>query len=157
MTGLLVGGRVGAGITAELGTMRVTEQIDALRATGVSAVRVLVTPRLVAGLLVFPLLVVVANVVGILGGLLIAVVLLHIDSHLFWNTILDLTTFRDYLSGLGKSVAFGFLVALAGCYQGLTFAGGSTERGQATTGTVVAIGSAVLITDFLLTQFFFIV
>jgi phospholipid/cholesterol/gamma-HCH transport system permease protein len=157
MTALLVGGRVGAGITAELGAMRVTEQIDALRATGVSAVRVLVTPRLIAGLLVFPLLVVVANVVGILGGLLIAVVQLHIDSRLFWNTILDLTTFRDYLSGLGKSVAFGFLVALAGCYQGLTFSGGSTELGHATTGTVVAIGSAVLITDFLLTQFFFIV
>ena len=157
MTALLVGGRVGAGITAELGAMKVTEQVDALRATGVSIVRLLVVPRLVAGLLVFPLLVIVANVVGILGGLVIAVVQLHIDSRLFWNTILDLTTFRDYLSGVGKSVAFGFLVALAGCYQGLTFTGGSTELGHATTQTVVAIGSAVLVADFLLTQLFFIV
>ena len=157
MTALLVGGRVGAGITAELGAMMVTEQVDALRAIGVSVVKFLVVPRLLAGLLVFPLLTIVANVVGVLGGLVIAVFQLHIDSRLFWNTVLDLTTFRDYLSGVGKSVAFGFLVTLAGCYKGLTFTGGSTELGHATTATVVAIGSAVLIADFLLTQLFFVV
>ncbi|MBI3858495.1 MAG: ABC transporter permease [Planctomycetes bacterium] len=156
MTALLVGGKVGAGITAELGAMKVTEQIDALRAIGESHVKFLVVPRLLAGLVVFPLLTIIANVIGIIGGLLVAVFQLHLDYQLYANTILDLTTFRDYFSGVGKAVAFGLLVALAGCYQGLTFKGGSTELGQATTGTVVGIGIAVLVADYLLTQLFFV-
>lgn len=157
MAALLVGGKVGAGITAELGAMKVTQQIDALRAIGASYVRILVVPRLVAGIVVFPLLTVVADTVGVVGGLLVAVVQLRVDSMLYWNTILDLTTFADYLSGFAKSVVFGFLVALAGCHHGLTFSGGSTELGHATTATVVAIGIAVLVSDYLLTQLFFLV
>lgn len=157
MVALLVGGKVGAGITAELGAMRVTEQVDALRAIGANYVKFLVVPRLLAGLVVFPLLTSIADVTGVLGGLLVAAVQFRLDHMLYWNTLLELTTFRDYLSGLGKSVVFGFLVALAGCYQGLSSAGGSTELGHATTGTVVGIGIAVLVTDYLLTQLFFLV
>ncbi len=156
ITALLVGGKVGAGITAELGAMRVTEQVDALRAIGANYIKFLVVPRLLAGLVVFPLLTIIANVVGILGGLLVATVQLRLDYMLYWNTILDATTFQDYFSGFGKSVVFGFLVALVGCYQGLTFTGGSTELGRATTGTVVVIGISVLAVDYLLTQFFFL-
>jgi len=156
MTALLVGGKVGAGITAELGAMRVTEQVDALRAIGVNYVKFLVVPRLLAGLVVFPLLTIIANVVGIFGGLLVAMLQFRIDYMLYWNTIFDITTFQDYFSGFGKSVVFGFLIALAGCYQGLTFTGGSTELGRATTDTVVVIGIAVLVADYLLTQLFFL-
>ncbi len=156
MTALLVGGKVGAGITAELGAMMVTEQVDALRAIGANHVKFLVVPRLLAGLVVFPLLTSIANAVGILGGLLVAMLQYRLDYMLYWNTIFDFTTFRDYFSGFGKSVVFGFLVALAGCYQGLTFVGGSTELGRATTGTVVVIGIAVLVADYLLTQLFFL-
>jgi phospholipid/cholesterol/gamma-HCH transport system permease protein len=156
MVALLVGGRVGAGITAELGAMKVTEQIDALRAIGENYVKFLVVPRLLAGVVVFPLLTIIANVVGILGGLLVAMFQFRIDYMLYWNTIFNITTFQDFFSGFGKSVVFGFLIALAGCYQGLTFKGGSTELGRATTGTVVVIGIAVLVTDYLLTQLFFL-
>lgn len=156
MTALLVGGKVGAGITAELGAMMVTEQVDALRAIGANYVKFLVVPRLLAGLVVFPLLTIIANVVGIIGGLLVAMFQFRIDYVLYWNTIFDFTTFQDFFSGIGKSVVFGFLVALAGCYQGLTFEGGSTELGHATTGTVVVIGIAVLVADYLLTQLFFL-
>lgn len=155
MVALLVGGKVGAGITAEIGAMRVTEQVDALRAIGANYVKFLVVPRVLAGLVVFPLLVIIANVSGVIGGLLVATGQLRLDYMLYWNTIFDLTTFRDYFSGFGKSVVFGFLVAVAGCYQGLTFTGGSAEIGHATTRTVVAIGIAVLVADYLLTQLFF--
>jgi len=157
MTALLVGGKVGAGITAELGAMMVTEQVDALRAIGANYVKFLVVPRLLAGLVVFPLLTIVANVVGVIGGLLVAMFQYRLDYVLYWNTIFNFTTFQDYFSGFGKSVVFGFLIALAGCYQGLTFTGGSVELGRATTGTVVVIGIAVLVADYLLTQLFFLV
>ncbi len=156
MTALLVGGKVGAGITAELGAMRVTEQVDALRAIGANYVKFLVVPRLLAGLVVFPLLTIIANVVGIFGGLLVAMLQFRLDYMLYWNTIFDIITFQDYFSGFGKSVVFGFLIALAGCYQGLTFTGGSAELGRATTDTVVVIGIAVLVADYLLTQLFFL-
>lgn len=156
MTALLVGGKVGAGITAELGAMRVTEQVDALRSIGANYVKFLVVPRLLAGLVVFPLLTIIANVVGIIGGLVVAMSQFHLDYMLYWNTIFDTTSFQDYFSGLGKAVVFGFLVALAGCYQGLTFTGGSTELGRATTATVVVIGISVLVADYLLAQLFFL-
>lgn len=156
MTALLVGGKVGAGIAAELGAMRVTEQLDALRAIGANYVKFLVVPRLLAGVVVFPLLTTIANVVGVIGGLLVAMFQYRLDYVLYWNTIFNFTTFQDYFSGFGKSVVFGFLITLAGCYQGLTFTGGSVELGRATTGTVVVIGIAVLVADYLLTQLFFL-
>lgn len=154
MVALVVGSKVGAGIAAELGAMKVTEQIDALRAIGANVTKFLVVPRLLAGVVAFPLLTLIANVVGIIGGLLVAVFQFRVDAVLYWASIVELTTFDDYLSGLGKSVVFGFLVALAGCYQGLSFTGGSTELGRATTGTVVVIGIAVLVADYVLTQLF---
>lgn len=152
MVALVVGSRIGAGIAAELGAMKVTEQIDALRAIGANVTKFLVVPRLLAGLVAFPLLTIIANVVAIIGGLLVAVFQFRVDPVLYWTGIVELTTLDDCLSGLGKSVVFGFLVALAGCYQGLSFTGGSTELGRATTGTVVVIGIAVLVADYMLTQ-----
>ncbi|OGB92387.1 MAG: hypothetical protein A2Z31_01925 [candidate division NC10 bacterium RBG_16_65_8] len=156
MTALLVGGKVGAGITAELGAMRVTEQVDALRVIGANSVKYLVVPRLLAGVVAFPLLTIIANAVGVVGGLLVALFQYRLDATLYWNTVFDFTTFQDYFSGFAKSIVFGFLVALAGCYQGLSFTGGSVELGRATTATVVVIGIAVLVADFLLTQCFFL-
>lgn len=156
MVALLVGGKVGAGITAELAAMRVTEQVDALQVIGADYLKFLVIPRLLAGLIAFPLLTAIADVTGVFGGLLVAMAQFHVDHLLYWNMIVDLTTYRDYVSGSAKSLAFGFLVALAGCYHGLTFSGGSTELGRATTGTVVVIGIAVLVADYLLTQLFFV-
>lgn len=156
MTALLVGGKVGAGITAELSVMRVTEQVDALRAIGANYMKFLVVPRLLAGVVVFPLLTIFADVAGIIGGLLVAMFQYRVDHMLYWNNVFDFTTYRDYFSGFGKSVVFGFLIALTGCYQGLTFTGGSMEVGRATTGTVVVIGIVVLVADYLLTQLFFV-
>ncbi|MFQ5657997.1 MAG: MlaE family ABC transporter permease, partial [Candidatus Methylomirabilales bacterium] len=98
----------------------------------------------------------IANVVGIIGGLVVAMSQFQLDYMLYWNTIFDTTTFQDYFSGLAKAVVFGFLVALTGCYQGLTFTGGSTELGRATTGTVVVIGISVLVADYLLGLLFFL-
>ena len=154
MVALVVGSKVGAGIAAELGAMKVTEQIDALRAIGANALKLLVVPRLLAGVVAFPLLTLIADVVAIIGGLLVAAFQFRVDPVLYWTSIVQLTTFDDYFSGLGKSVVFGFLVALSGCYQGLSFTGGSTELGRATTGTVVVIGIAVLAADYMLTQVF---
>lgn len=156
MAALLVGGKVGAGITAEIGAMRATEQVDALRAIGANYVKFLVVPRLLAGLIVFPLLTIIADVTGVFGGLLVATFQFQLDHTLYWNTVVDYTTFRDYFSGFGKSVVFGFLVVLAGCHQGLASTVGSTELGHATTGTVVVIGISVLVADYLLTQLFFL-
>lgn len=156
MVALLVGGKVGAGITAELGAMRVTEQVEALRAIGGNYLKLLVTSRLLAAVLVFPFLTVIADVVGVTGGLLVAVFQFGLDSMLYWNTIAELVTLQDYLGGIAKAAVFGFLVALIGCYRGLTFTGGASELGHATTGAVVGIGIAVLAANYLMTQLIFL-
>ena len=156
MVALLVGAKVAAGITAELGAMRVTEQVEALRAIGGNYLKLLVTSRLLAAVLVFPILTVIADVVGVIGGLLVAVFQFSLDSRLYWNTIAELVTVQDYLGGIAKAAVFGFLVALIGCYRGLTFTGGAAELGHATTGAVVGIGIAVLAANYLMTQLIFL-
>jgi phospholipid/cholesterol/gamma-HCH transport system permease protein len=156
LTAILVGGKVASGITAELGSMKVTEQIDALRALGVNYVKRLIVPRLLAALVVFPLVTILADAIGLFGGMLVVVFDRQVDGYLYWNTISYWVVMRDFLTGLAKSVVFGALVTLIGCYNGLGTEGGTEGLGRSTTDTVVQVAMAVIISDFFLTKLFFI-
>ena len=154
LTAILVGGKVASGITAELGSMKVTEQIDALRSLGVNYVKKLIVPRLLAALLVFPLITVLADGIGLFGGMLIVVFERNVDAYLYWNTISYWVVLKDFLTGIGKSVVFGGLVTLIGCYNGLATEGGTEGLGRSTTATVVQVAMGVIISDFFLTKLF---
>ena len=154
LTAILVGGKVASGITAELGSMKVTEQIDALRSLGVNYVKKLIVPRLLAALLVFPLVTVLADGIGLFGGMLIVVFERNVDAYLYWNTISYWVVLKDFLTGIGKSVVFGGLVTLIGCYNGLATEGGTEGLGRSTTATVVQVAMGVIISDFFLTKLF---
>ena len=152
LTAILVGGKVASGITAELGSMKVTEQIDALRAIGVNYIKKLIVPRLMAALLVFPLLTIMADASGLLGGMLVVVFDRDVDPYLYWNTISYWVVMKDFLTGLAKSVVFGGLITLIGCYNGLETDGGTEGLGRSTTDTVVQVAMAVIVSDFFLTK-----
>jgi len=152
LTAILVGGKAASGITAELGSMQVTEQIDALRALGVNYLKKLVVPRILAALVVFPLVTTLADAVGLVGGMLIVVFERGVDPYLYWNTISYWVVMRDFLSGLAKSVVFGGIITLIGCYNGLATTGGTEGLGRSTTDTVVQVAMAVIISDFFLTK-----
>ena len=152
LTAILVGGKVASGITAELGSMKVTEQIDALRALGVNYLKKLVVPRLLAALVVFPVLVILTDGVGLLGGMVVMVFERNLDTFLYWNTIAYWVVVKDFLSGIAKGMVFGALVTLIGCYNGLATEGGTEGLGRATTATVVQAAMAVIISDFFLTK-----
>ena len=130
LAGLMVAGRVGAAMAAELGTMRVTDQIDALTTLSTNPMKYLVTPRLLGGLLALPLLVVVADILGVLGGFIIATVKLGYNSEVYLTNTLDFVRTDDVVSGLVKAAVFGFLVALMGCYHGYNSRGGAAGRGR---------------------------
>jgi phospholipid/cholesterol/gamma-HCH transport system permease protein len=152
LTAILVGGKVASGITAELGSMKVTEQIDALRAIGVNYIKRLIVPRLMAAVLVFPVVTVLADGVGLLGGMLIAVFDRGVDIYIYWNTISYWVVIRDFLTGVAKSVFFGAIVTLIGCYNGLATEGGTEGLGRSTTATVVQVAMGVIVSDFFLTK-----
>jgi phospholipid/cholesterol/gamma-HCH transport system permease protein len=154
LTALMVGGRVGSGITAELGTMTVTEQVDALRSMAADPVRKLVVPRLAATLLALPLLTILADTMGILGGLIIAVVEEGSTASFYFQHAFRLMTFHDLASGLGKTFFFAYLIAIIGCVNGLSARGGADGVGRATTNTVYAAAIGVLVADFFLTKLF---
>ena len=154
LTAILVGGKVASGITAELGSMKVTEQIDALRALGVNYVKKLIVPRFMAAVLVFPLVTILADGMGLFGGMLIAVFDRNVDPYLYWNTIAYWVVLKDFLTGLGKSLVFGGLVVLIGCYNGLATEGGTEGLGRSTTATVVQVAMGVIISDFFITRLF---
>lgn len=154
VTAILVGGRVGSGFTAELGSMKVTEQIDAMRALGVNHIKTLVVPRVLTTMLAMPLLTVIADALGIFGGMLISQYEFHVDYHQYSNTITQYVQLADVLDGLGKTVVFGFLIGVVGCYNGLTTRGGTEGLGRSTTGTVVTSSLVVFVSDFFLTKFF---
>jgi len=154
LTALLVGGRVGSGITAELGSMKVTEQIDAMRAMGANPIKQLVVPRVLSAMLVLPLLTVLADILGILGGMVISKHEFQVDYQLYYNTVARNLTLADIVSGLGKTVVFGFIIAIVGCFKGLETSGGTEGLGKATTSTVVTSAIIILISDFFLTKFF---
>src|SRR6266508_3107064 len=130
---LMGGGRVGAGMTAEIGTMRVTEQIDALRALATNPVRKLVLPRVVATTLMFPLLTIVSFFLGIIGGLVIAVFTLHLSANFYIRSVITTVKYNDLASGIGKTFFFGFSTGLIACYNGLRTTGGADGVGRATT------------------------
>jgi phospholipid/cholesterol/gamma-HCH transport system permease protein len=154
LTALMVGGRVGSGITAELGSMTVTEQVDALRSMAVSPIRRLVLPRVLAVVIMLPILTALADVLGIFGGLFIAVVELRMTPPDYLNSIWNHLAIQDITSGIAKTFFFGLLVAIIGCYNGLQVTGGATSVGQATTRTVVFASISILISDFFLTKLF---
>lgn len=154
LVALIVGGRIGAGMTAELGTMKVTEQIDAVRAMAADPVRKLVAPKLAATLIMLPSLTILGDLVGILGGLIVAVGELNLSAGLYLNDVLDALTFEDVLSGVGKSFVFGYFIAITACYNGLNARGGADGVGRATTNTVVLASVLVLMSDFFLTKLF---
>jgi len=129
MMSLMVGGRVGAGITAEIGTMKVTEQIDALRALATSPVRKLVVPKVLGTTVMFPVLTIVSNFVGIAGGLLIAVANLHLTANWYLRSVIDTVKVNDLASGIGKTFFFGFAIGLIGCFNGLRTTGGADGVG----------------------------
>ncbi len=152
LAALMVGGRVGAGITAELGSMRVTEQVDAIRAMGADPVQKLVLPRVVAATLTLPVLTTLADLLGILGGLLIADWQYGISPHFYLQTVLNAVHLDDFLSGLAKTFVFGWIIATVGCFMGLRTEGGTVGVGRATTRAVVTASIAVLVSDFFLTK-----
>ena len=154
LTAILVGGKVASGITAELGSMKVTEQIDALRTLGVNYVKRLIVPRVLAALVVFPLLTVLADALGVLGGLAVMVLERGADAYAYWNTTTYWVVPKDFLMGIGKSVFFGIIVTLIGCYNGLSTEGGTEGLGRATTATVVHVTMGVIVSDFFLTKLF---
>jgi phospholipid/cholesterol/gamma-HCH transport system permease protein len=152
LTGLMLAGRVGSGIAAELGSMMVTDQINALRALGTDPVRKLVVPRLLAGFFMTPVLTIIADGVGILGGWLIAVGQLRVASSLYWSSILDGLYMQDAWQGLIKPFFLGFVIVTIGCHVGLRARGGTQGVGRATTSAVVASSVAVIAVDFFLTR-----
>ena len=157
LTAILVGGKVASGITAELGSMKVTEQIDALRMLGVNYIKRLIVPRLLAAVVVFPLLTVLADVIGVLGGMVIMYIERGADMYAYWNVTTYWVVLRDFLTGIGKSFFFGGIVTLIGCYNGLATTGGTEGLGRATTATVVHVTMGVIVSDFFLTKVFLMI
>ncbi len=155
MAGLMVAGRIGAAIAAELGTMRVTEQIDALTTLSTNPFKYLVVPRLLAGTLMLPLLVLVADIIGVFGGFLVCVYRLHFNAGNYISQTWQYLENRDVASGLWKAAAFGFIIALMGCYNGYNSKGGASGVGMATTNAVVGASILILVTNYLLTGIFF--
>lgn len=156
LTALMVAGRVGAGITAELGSMAVTEQVDALRVLAASPVKKLVVPRVGALVIALPLLTVLADVVGLFGGMVMAVSEVGQSRAYFVSHVLQALRIQDITSGIGKSVFFAIFIGIIACYNGLGATGGADGVGKATTNTVVTASIAIIIADFFLTKIFMV-
>ncbi|MDX1622565.1 MAG: ABC transporter permease [Gemmatimonadota bacterium] len=154
LTALMVAGRVGSGIAAELGSMRVGEQIDALEAMGTDPVKKLVKPRVLAGLFMLPVLTILTDTIAILGGNLIAWLSLHQDATTYWNAVWSGLYMSDMFTGLAKPVVFGFIITTVSCYQGITTTGGTEGVGRSTTQSVVLSSILILASDFFLTKLF---
>ncbi len=155
LAGLMVAGRVGAAIAAEIGTMRVTEQIDALRTLSVNPFKYLIAPRVIASTLMLPLLVLVGDIIGVYGGYIVSVYSLGFSPVNYLSQTWDIVQYMDVVSGLFKAGAFGFIVAIMGCYHGFNSARGAQGVGAATTNAVVSSSILILIFNYLLTQIFF--
>ena len=161
LAGLMVAGRVGSGIAAQLGSMKVTEQIDALNTLGTDPIKKLVTPRVLAALIMLPLLTVINDFVGILGGMVIANVYLGLPASAYWRTVFEQIAAggftaryipNDFIMGLAKPFVFGGIISITACYYGLATTGGTEGVGTATTRTVVTASILILIVDYFLTQ-----
>ena len=154
LTALMVAGRVGAGIAAEIGSMVVTDQVDAIRTLGASPVKKIVVPKVMATLIMLPCLTILADIVGILGGMLIAMVELKVSPPFYLGHVQQKLLIGDVMSGVGKSLVFALIISTIGCYNGLITSGGADGVGQATTRTVVFASIGVLVSDFFLTKLF---
>lgn len=156
LTAVIVGGRVGAGMAAEVGSMAVTEQIDAIRALGADPIKKLVLPRVIALIIGMPVLAMLALIFGFTGAMLVISSQFNIPAGFFLRSAIDSVGMNDFLSGICKCPAFGAIIALVGCYFGLTTKGGTEGVGKATTRTVVVVSIAILISDFFLTKLYFL-
>jgi phospholipid/cholesterol/gamma-HCH transport system permease protein len=152
LTGILVAGRSASGIASELGSMLVTEQVDAMRAMGTDPSRKLVTPRVVAGILMLPLLTALNDFVGLLGGCVASVFSLRLGAIEFWTRAINALDFPDLMQGMMKPLVYGFILATVGCYQGLTVRGGTQGVGRATTQAVVVSNVMIIAADVFLTK-----
>lgn len=154
LTSLVVGSRIAAGIAAELGSMAVTEQIDAIRALGADPVKKLVVPRVLAGTVLMPLLACFAIVLGVGSAMVVCRVTFGIQMPFFLSTALDTIDLADFLSGIGKTPVFGFLICLLGCHFGMITRGGTEGVGRSTTTSVVVVSISILVANAILTQLF---
>jgi phospholipid/cholesterol/gamma-HCH transport system permease protein len=157
LTALMVTGRVGSGMAAELGSMVVTQQIDALRVLGSDPVRKLVVPRVVAGAFMVPLLTIISDTLGIFGGSLISIFQLQLSWEYYWRSVGQALGINDLIMGLSKPVVFGIILASVGCFMGLRTAGGTRGVGVSTTQSVVAASVMILISDFFMTKVLLVV
>jgi phospholipid/cholesterol/gamma-HCH transport system permease protein len=155
LAGLMVAGRIGASMAAEIGTMRVTEQVDALTTLNTNPMKYLVAPRLIAGLTMLPFLVLLADVIGVFGGYLVAIYKLGFNPSNYLQRTWDFLEAQDVISGLVKASVFGFIITLMGCYHGYHSRGGAQGVGAATTNAVVSASILILCFDYILTEIFF--
>jgi phospholipid/cholesterol/gamma-HCH transport system permease protein len=155
LAGLMVAGRVGAAMAAELGTMRVTDQIDALRTLSTDPMKYLIAPRLLAGVLALPLLVIVADILGVMGGFIVATAKLGFSPHSYLTNSINFLQWSDVSLSLAKAAVFGLIVSLMGCYHGFKSRGGAQGVGAATTSAVVSASILILAFDYVLTELFF--
>lgn len=157
LAGLMVAGRVGAAMAAEIGTMRVTEQIDALITLSTNPFKYLIAPRLIAAVLTLPLLVLIADIIGVYGGYLVSIHKLGFSPGTYLRNTFDFLEAKDVISGLVKASVFGFIIALMGCYNGFNSKGGAQGVGQATTNAVVSASILILCLNYVITELFFAV
>ena len=155
LAGLMVAGRAGAAIAAEIGTMRVTEQIDALKTLSTNPFSYLVTPRVIAGVLSLPFLVLIGDIIGVFGGYLICVNLLNFNPSVYLQNTYNFVEFIDIFSGLVKAAVFGFIITFIGCYFGFNTKGGAQGVGQSTTYSVVSSSILILLMNYIITSLFF--
>lgn len=155
MAGLMVAGRIGAAMAAELGTMRVTEQIDALTTLSTNPFRYLIVPRILAGIVMLPILVLIGDIIGICGGYLIGIYKLDFNASTYLMNTWQYLQAMDIISGMTKAAVFGFIITLLGCYNGFYSKGGAQGVGQATTNAVVSASILILIFNYILTEVFF--
>jgi phospholipid/cholesterol/gamma-HCH transport system permease protein len=153
ITGLMVAGRNASGMASELGSMVVTEQIDAMRALGTDPMKKLVTPRVVATTVMLFFLTIISDLLGLIGGAAVAVLLFGLDWRQYWNTAYQTLVFQDVFMGLMKPLFFGLIIATVGCYYGMTARGGTQGVGRATTQAVVASSVLILVVDLFITKF----
>ena len=155
LAGLMVAGRAGAAIAAEIGTMKVTEQIDALRTLSTNPFSYLVTPRVIAGIISLPFLVLIGDIIGVLGGYLICINLLNFNPSVYLQNTYNFVEFIDIFSGLVKAAVFGFIITFIGCYFGFNTKGGAQGVGQSTTYSVVSSSILILLMNYIITSLFF--
>lgn len=154
-TGLLVAGRIGSGIAAEVGSMKVTQQVDAIRALGTSPIRKIVVPRVLATVITLPILTIFANYIGLFGAMVVSYYELGINQEYFFSKVLEMIRISDLTTGLAKSVFFAFFISITACWKGLNTEGGTQGVGNTTTWVVVTSSIFILISDYFLTKVFF--